>query len=221
MAWEPFRITATLRTPVTLNHPWLHLDGILSHLVYQHVLGRDYYNLPTKQVVHLRDDRYRNLLSRQHHIPHASISFFDPPDAAYRSLQYFKRFEAEGFPGRRKVQVGSGHYRNWMLRWVYLAAHTVTFYGCGNLPEIRELLGELTHLGNDNRVGWGKLAALTVERTDADYSLVKDGRAMRPIPTRLLRDWSDSVPLAWRPPYWAAENVEDCAPPGAEVTLAG
>jgi hypothetical protein len=42
---------------------------------------------------------------------------------------------------------------------------------------------------------------------------------MRPIPVRLLESYNDAVELAWKPPYWAADSIELCAPPGAEVKL--
>lgn len=29
---RPFRVEVRLAAPVSLNHPWLHLDGILAHL---------------------------------------------------------------------------------------------------------------------------------------------------------------------------------------------
>ena len=30
-------------------------------------------------------------------------------------------------------------------------------------------------------------------------------------------DYEDSALLAWRPPYWDAGNVEECAVPGSRV----
>lgn len=210
----PLRIVFELATPVCINHPWLHLDGLLAHQALLQQLGRDYYLLETKQVVPLT---YETGLARFGDIYCASISIFEPDDMF--SLQYFKRFEARGFPAKSKISIARGHYRAWMLRSVYVPAQRITYYACGDPERIEELLSPLTHVGNDNRVGWGKLRRVWLERVDHDHSLVREGVAMRPIPTRLLWRWSDQVPLAVRPPYWAAENVELCAPPGAEVEL--
>ncbi len=221
-AWEPFALTARLATPLSLNHPWLHLDGLLAHLIYQRALGREYYNLPTKQVQHLPREQmgpYWRTLARRGPVPLASVSW-TAPEAPYQSLQYFKRLEADRFPRLRKVQAGHGHFRAWMLRTVYLPVETVTFYGCGDVALVRALVAALDALGNDTRVGWGRLVAPpTVTPLAADRSLVHEGRAQRPIPVALLRASSDAVPLAWRPPYWAADAVALCAPPGAEVEL--
>lgn len=220
MAHEPFRVVAHLATPIALNHPWMHLDGLLAHCAGLRRLARDYYLLPTKRLVEMPDPWARGLLARAGGIPHASISWFDPPDVAYRSIQYYKRLETNGFPGRKQLRIGHGHFRAWMLRWVYLPVPRVVFYVCGDMERIRDLLSEVTHIGNDHRVGWGKIHRWEFERTPEDWSVVREGRAQRPIPVRLLRSWSDAVPLAWRPPYWARERVEPCAPPGAEVQLA-
>lgn len=215
---EPFVLRCRLATPVALNHPWLHLDGLVAHLLLFRTLGREAYALPTKRVVHhTPPPPYRHVLLKTGELVHASVSFFEPqPKRA--SLQYFKRFEAERFPKKGKIDRGRGHYRDWALRWVYVAAEWCVFYGVGDLAVLGDLLQDLTHLGNDTRVGWGRVQAWQLEPIPEDRSLVWQGRAMRPIPVRFLRTWSDAVPLAWRPPYWAAENVELCAPPGAEVT---
>lgn len=218
----PFRVVVRLAAPVALNHPWLHLDGLVSHLVYQRMLGREYYNLPTKQVVHLSEmqkGKYAHIFPLIGGIAHASASIFQPDRMA--SLQYFKRFHDQGWPKRNKVDIGSGHYRNWMMRWVYVPAETATFYGYGRIDHIRDLMQDLTHLGNDTRVGWGKIVSIEAEETPEDWSVVYQGRAMRPIPVRLLSSHSDAAMMACRPPYWAAASVELCAPPGAEAELAG
>lgn len=220
-AWAPFRLAFRLATPLALNHPWLHLDGLLAHCIYQRVLGRDYYNLPTKQVQHLARERmgpYWRTLARSGPLVHASVSFYTP-EAPWQSLRYFKRFEAQGYPRRHKVPLGRGHYRVWMLRTTYLPVEWVTFYGCGDLALVEDLVQDLTHLGNDHRVGWGEVAAIELEPLATDRSLVWEGRAQRPLPVALLAAYDDVVPLAWRPPYWAADSVAPCAPPGARVEL--
>jgi len=216
---ESFRVTMTPATPVSINHPWLHFDGLINHLRYMRLLGRDYYNLPSKQVwtppTSMHDD-FEHVLCYRQEIPFASVSTFEPD--CQRSIQYYKRFEEDGAPGK-SVNIGSGRYRNWMLRTVYQPAHTVTFYGRGHIDLVRDLLSSLTHLGNDTRIGWGQLRGIDVQEIerDDDRSIVFGGVAQRPIPVRYLSDYSDAVRLAWRSPYWAAQNVELCAPPGTEV----
>jgi len=210
----------TLAMPVSINHPWLHFDGLINHLRYMRLLGRDYYTLPSKQVwTPPGHDKFKDVLCYRQDIPFASVSAFEPD--APKSIQYYKRYDDECAPAK-SVNVGSGRYRNWMLRTVYQPAHTVTFYGRGHIDLVLDLLSDLTHLGNDTRIGWGQIASIEVRgiERDQDRSIVWDGIAQRPIPVRYLSGYSDAVRLAWKSPYWAAQNVELCAPPGAEVAWA-
>lgn len=220
---EPLQITVWLRAPVSLNHPWIHFDGIVAHLIYRRVLGSRYYELPTKRVQHL-DDRakgpYVDLLRRQGELFHASVSQFGP-QPRYGTIQYFKRFEGRFAPGRlRRIERGHGPLRDWMLRTVYVSAQWCRFYCCARRGLLEDLLTDLWGLGNDTRIGWGRVHHIEVEPIPQCRCLVVDGIAMRPIPVRLLASYDDAVALAWRPPYWARESVELCAPPGARVELA-
>jgi CRISPR type IV-associated protein Csf3 len=149
---------------------------------------------------------------------HASISFFSEPNRIY-SVQYFKRFEERNCPAKRKINIAKGYYRHWMLRSVVIAADHCYFYGCGDIDRIAQLLRSLVALGDNTRIGWGTIHSWHIEPTSDDYSLIKDGKAQRPIPVRLLESYNDAVELAWKPPYWAADSIELCAPPGTEVKL--
>lgn len=215
-----FEVEIRLASPVSLNHPWLHLDGILIHMARNRVLGRDQFNQPTKVVQSLSTQDlgpYGRVLAYRG-VSHASVSFFGPVERL-SSIQFFKRFEPDGFPKRNKIAMGFGHYRSWMMRVVYVPAEWCRFYGRGDIDLVRDLLGDLTHLGNKSRMGWGAVAGVEVRETEENRSLVWEGRAMRPIPVRLCRSYSDAVPLACRAPYWSADNVEMCVPPGAECEM--
>ena len=217
---RPFRVEVRLASPVSLNHPWYHLDGILTHLARNRVLGRAQFSQPTKEVRSLSARElgpYANLLARTP-VPHGSISFFGPVEKL-SSLNFFKRFEERGFPARRKIAMGFGHYRAWMMRTVYCPVEWARFYGCGQVDLVRDLLGDLTHLGNKSRMGWGAIASISVEEQELDESVVADGYAMRPIPTRFCRRYAEALPMAWHPPYWDPAGVDLCVPPGSEVEL--
>jgi hypothetical protein len=217
---QDFEVLVRLASPISLNHPWLHLDSLLSHLAVQRVAGRGQYNRPTKAVEsYCSEDLgpYAHVLSRSW-IPQGSISYFGPVEKL-ASLQFFKRFEDRGFPARRKIAMGFGHYRAWMMRVVYAPVEWARFWGRGDMHMAADLLQDLTHLGNKCRAGWGQVASVEVTPSDEGRAVVWQGQAMRPIPIRYCRSWSDAVPLAWRTPYWSPGNVEMCVPPGAEVEL--
>ena len=148
------------------------------------------------------------------------MSLFTAVEMAPRDpiLGLNEQFNADTNPN--KVNLGSGHFRNYMLRSVLVPCERVEFYACGDMDRIGRLLRNLTHLGNDGRIGWGKILGLELIAEREDLSLVAGGIAMRPIPVSALREWSEAVHLAWHAPYWAPGSVALCAPPGAEVVLA-
>lgn len=211
------RITIYLRAPVCLNHPWIHFDGILAHLALRRRMGIEYYLLPTFRVEDI-SGILDGILDFRDGVPCASVSILEP-DGLLFSLSQFKRFERKHSDTlrKRRVDIGSGHFRDWRLTVVYSPARAIVFFARGDRDAIESLLGELIAIGNDYRVGWGEIHRLQVDEIGQDYSIVMNGRAMRPIPIDRLEFTSEVVPLAWRPPYWARENIAPCAPPGAEV----
>src|SRR5690606_14393042 len=126
---------------------------------------------------------YANLLVRTP-VPQGSISFFGPVERLC-SIQFFKRFEADGFPKRNKIAMGFGHYRSWMMRIAYVPAEWARFYGRGDMARVADLPQDLTHLGNKARMGYGAVASVEVRPMEESRALVWEGRAMRPIPVRM------------------------------------
>lgn len=71
-------------------------------------------------------------------------------------------------------------------------------YASGNRGEVRKVLRkQLRALGKKRAYGLGKIVDIEAAETQEDYSLVREGRAMRWLPNgrgpRLVRP---------RPPYW-------------------
>ncbi|MFA5636159.1 MAG: hypothetical protein WC977_09665 [Anaerovoracaceae bacterium] len=218
---QPFKVTVWVGTPVCLNWPWIHLDGLTAHLKYERSLGREFRYLPSKTVVS-QPNHDRPLFRKTNGVRHASVSVFVPDTERY-TVPMFKRFEPDSFPrrGPQKVNIGSGHYRNYMLRSVVVPCERVEFYANGDMDYCAELLSGLMWLGDDGRVGWGKVIGIDLEPMDDDLSLTAHGVAMRPIPVSACRSHGDDVArIAWRAPYWARESVDLCAVPGCEVVLA-
>lgn len=230
--WQPFRLTVRMATPVSLTHPWLHLDSIVRHLIDERTYGRD------ADLGGWDDERRGDRMAAMRRagtakfvqalarcriadewISCASVSEVVPADLGYETIRSFKRFEADRFPGRGKVTLSNGHYRTWLLQTVYVPAESVTFHGVGLLGHLTDLLGDLTHLGNDTRIGWGLVDHWSIEPSREDWSLARDGIATRPLPVRLLAEWDDEAWLTWHAPYWDRRRAERCAPPGARVRL--
>lgn len=225
ISWQPFvpcRLDISLSAPVALNHPWIAFDGLLGHLSLRRILGHEYYLLPAKYPIgRLLKGHTSGVLpiKRTNGLWHASVSWFSRSNIYVEHV--YKRFEDRHYCGHGKIYTGMGYFRSHMLHEPYITADKCTFWFCGDPNGVADLLSELIGLGNDTRIGWGAIRSWQITVQDDDESIVsKDGIAMRPIPTKMLKSYDDSAALAWRPPYWAPESVEMCAPPGAKVELA-
>ena len=47
----------------------------------------------------------------------------------------------------------------------------MTYYGCGDIDEVRGLLEKLEYMGEEREKGYGKIKNITIEETDKDLSL--------------------------------------------------
>lgn len=218
MTYEPLKITFHMETPICLTYPWIHFDALLTHLKNREVMGNDYRALPSKRLIEEIGERPIPV-KRTAGIYHASVSFFDSKDAFTTTI--YKRFcekylDLEKMK-RRKIQRGSGHFRDFMMNLVYIPATEVYFYCCGDADEIESLLDGLPGLGKKTAIGFGFVKDFEIRRIREDRSIIGGKTAMRPIPISALGYASDTVIMAYRPPYWAKEYTAPCAPPGAEV----
>ncbi|OYT64160.1 hypothetical protein B6U67_00730 [Methanosarcinales archaeon ex4484_138] len=221
-SFSPLKIVCELITPIALAHPYIHLDGLIMHLLLRDILKDDYYNLPSKSPIDF-GQYLRPPLKKSGKVYHASVSFFDIQDVYVTTI--YKRFCTEYLDHltahKKKIRRGTGHFKDFMIRLPYIPAKTVTFYANGNIGEIERLLAALEALGKKTAYGFGLIRSIEVEEMKEDWSVVKNGKAMRPIPMSMLDYAEKQVALAYKPPYWDKRNVAICVPPGAEVRLHG
>jgi hypothetical protein len=129
---------------------------------------------------------------------HASALF--PDGAATSSMQQWrKRFRQS----RVEMTTGSpnltnGVYRDWNMPLPLLLAPRMIGYAFGEAGRIRrELRRSIRHLGKKRAYGRGAVVGVDVEECAEDWSMIKDGKTTRWLPsesgTRLVRP---------RPPYW-------------------
>jgi len=215
-----------MTTPICLAHPWLHLDGILSHLIFREKMGLNYYTLPSKQPLSRRDlmnmgvqPRQFMPLARLGPIYHASVSFLEPKQLY--TVTIYKRFhERHAETLRRKyIQRSRGRFRDWAIKLPIIPAEKVVFYAYGDLHETLRLLNHLPGLGKKVNIGFGAFKSIEIEELKEDHSVVWRGKAMRPIPVKMCAYASETMLLAYRPPYWDRRNIAECAVPGSRVEL--
>lgn len=217
--YENFKLIFYLEAPICLTHPWICLDAILAHLVFKKVLGELYWVLPSKIPVGAQGNLRILGLDYWKDIPCASASIFNISEM--KSETIYKRFEDRYLPKtqKKKIYRGSGYYKDYAMKMIYLLSDKVSFYGKGDIKQVSELIEDLQGLGNDTRIGWGSIRNFEIEKTKEDYSIIKDDICMRPIPIEFIEEASDTEYVAWRSPYWAKDSIELCAIPGAKIKL--
>ncbi len=211
-----------MQTPILLGHPWLAFDGIIAHLINRELRGQDYYVLPSKEPVSQTFLYHGSVmpLAQTRDVFHASVAWLDQNEAHVTTL--YKRF-AENYcynlkTTKKEIDISRGHFKAYAMHFPYISARTATFYARGNIQETLRLLSYLPGLGKKVAYGYGAIKSVSVEETQADYSLIKDGVAMRPLPCYLGFDSDEKMVLNYKSPYWNKNEAKPCVPPGAKVS---
>lgn len=134
-----------------------------------------------------------------------------PEGATAETITHWrKRFRV----GRIELTRGSpnltnGVYRDWNMPFPLLLTHCMVGYAVGDRRDLLKLLRRVTALGKKRAHGHGRITGVEIERVDDDWSLTRDGRAMRWLPdpdgVRLVRP---------RPPYWSPNGRVACCEVG-------
>lgn len=214
-----------MSTPICLSYPFIFFDGVIAHLLWRYSEPEEYRVLPSKRVVkkvgELKLPLKRYYFAKDEFIYHASVSIFDTNDAYVTTIykKFCERYLDLNKVRRKKIDRTRGHFKDWQIKLVYIPARKVVFYANGDAEEIEKLLKGLPGLGKKTSIGFGAVKSYKVREIREDWSIVKDGIAMRSIPLEAVELYSEAVPMAWKAPYWAKENVAMCVPPFAICRL--
>lgn len=215
----PLKITVGLKTPIALGYPWIHFDSLLAHLLVKIELGEDYYRLPAKiPRFFLGDPRLKKRVAlplktyKDFYI--ASVGIIDGEPIVFN---YYKKGDFP-FP-RGKIRRGSGFFKDFNLKTVYIPARRIVFYATGEKDEIMRALKHLVAIGKERNIGFGFVKEVVVEEMDEEYGLIKNGLCMRPIPVKYLSYYEDAAWVSYKPPYWAKETIDLCGVPFTKCEL--
>ena len=219
------KITFRLSTPICFTFPWFQFDGIIAHLQNRKHDPTAYRHLDTKKVDRTHKD-IPTVIKSRNGIAHASSSIIDEFPPSYATI-YSKFHDSQLFRMREqnklkmengfRIQLGSGHYRSYMIKLVIIPVKEASFYACCVPDLLKELIQGLPSIGKKSSIGYGSIRDYSIIEIDNDYSIVShNGKAQRPIPTRYLDEYDDVAWMAYRAPYWRNE-IDTCAPPGANV----
>ncbi|MCL2643430.1 MAG: hypothetical protein FWD52_07995 [Candidatus Bathyarchaeota archaeon] len=225
--FRPFKLTCKIRPPVVLAHPWVCLDGILTHVMSRRNRGEAFYT----QNPHIanREKHYYNgmcmPLKQFFDVYHSSIAFFNIPYDTLSYTKFYKRFYEQDShlvgTSQKSIQIGRGPFCAQQIEIPSLPATECYFYGFGDIEKVADLMHHVPGIGKKVAVGCGSIFKFSIEEIERDFSFIKDGVAMRPIPCKYHFDSAENMMIAYKPPYWdcaSGGNVGLCVKPGAKLT---
>lgn len=226
--FKNMKVTAHMRTPVAAIDPII-LDSIISAAKAKEILEEDYYT--GENIAGEIEDvkaMLGTILDRKQGVFCTSIGIGDSREYVG---SWTKRWNAHdddlvrfGGRKRKRVDIGSGFYKNYHMPLVLNSYKEIIFYARGDKEEIERLLNSYIHyIGKKGSQGYGQVNKWTVDETTEDWSLWKDNRPMRPIPADKSKDYIEKLMKEEKniemrqhptvPPYWREEK-ELCIMPG-------
>lgn len=211
--FESMKVVMEMRSPVVTTD-YIFLDGLISSAVFKDRISNYYDILQNRNdLIHIPLPLKQYGKSEPFYA--ASIGY---ADQIVEGIDHWrKRTEIES---KKKIQVGSGQYKMYDMPMPTQWSKSWVFYANGNIDEVRRLLTTyISAIGKKCSQGFGSVKSITVESSEHDWSIVKDGVPMRPIPISAQFDLDCDVEtyFAFRPPYWHRQNLTQCYMPLCRV----
>jgi hypothetical protein len=215
MTFEPMKVTFHMGSSVVTSD-YIFLDGLISSAVFKDKV-LEYWNVPENrdELIYIPLPLKRYGTNESFYA--ASIGF--APEMIEGVERWRKRTEIES---KKKIQVGSGQYKIYDMPMPTQYAESWVFYANGNIEEVQRLLTtHICSIGKKCSQGFGEVKAIEISASDHDWSIVKGGVPMRPIPAseagEFDLDCDVKMFFAFRPPYWHKLNMTECFMPLCRV----
>jgi hypothetical protein len=202
---EPLKITAALTSPY-ISTDFIFFDALISSAVWQNCMQSQAVDIPENKTDVFYIPLPIKQIGKTEPFYCASIGF--PDKAVGGTVRWRKHIEIES---KKKIRIGSGEFKRYNMPMPYTSTEHLLFYANANKKEIERLLTYIPSIGKKRTQGYGNVRSWKVESIEQDWSVVKDGVPMRPIPL------SESAPFnlnnviemlfAVRPPYWHRSNL--------------
>lgn len=141
-----------------------------------------------------------------------------PDGPQFESLHYFRKkypLDRIDLTDATSVNLQNGVYREYNVPYPLLHCPRLVAYASGNRKEVKRTLKKhLCGIGKFRAIGHGRIVDITCEETPEDWSLVKDGVAMRWLP-----DEKGLRKVRTQPPYWNNTNRVACCEVGDPYEL--
>jgi hypothetical protein len=212
--FESFKVVISMASPIAASEHIL-LDTLLSAAKAKEYFGDDYF---------LGKPNSNNLkkidipLDRKFDVFCGSIAFGDHKESigSWSKRWDSKNDELVNFNKKSKarVDIGGGYYKNYHQPIILKSYKDIIFYGNGDIEETERLLKTyIFFIGKKISQGYGEIRDIEVVKTDYDYSVLKEGKPTRPIPSREINLDCETMPHSTLPPYWRTDCVELCYMP--------
>lgn len=134
-----------------------------------------------------------------------------PGENYFESIQYwrkkFRQNRVELMNGSANLQ--QGIYREYNTPMRLIITDKMIAYCKGEKKKIQKALKKIRYLGKKTAYGKGKIIGLEVIEIQENYSIIKDGKAMRWLPDK------KGIKLCrCRPPYWNRIDRVNCCEVG-------
>lgn len=226
--YTPLKVVFEVDSPIYLTSPFLHLDSLLGYLCMRDALGELFYCTPSEIVLPI--DNLELPVETTDDVNHTSVGIFDSAKLYKQTI--YKRFTDKQIhtvnPKKyKKLRVGSGYFKGFMINLPAILCNTITFYCKGDKEELERLLPNLSHLGKKPAVGGGHIKSCSICEVDDDYSFIKDDEIMRPIPVDFAENNLD-ISLkggmviqrrTYKPSYWDKSSACMCYTPNSQISI--
>lgn len=225
--FKNFTAIAYMRTPIAAVDPII-LDSIITAAKTKEILQDEFYAganvYGTKAEI---DEMLGKILDKKSGVYCTSIGLGESREFVGNWVKRWddKNDDIVDFKkGKVRVDVATGHLKNYHMPIVLKSYDAVVFYVRGDMEEIKRLLeSHIYYLGKKGSQGYGQINKWELIEMDEDYSVWKGNEPMRPIPISECEEYIEEkmrgneyldtrlYPLI--PPYWRNDNVETCVMP--------
>lgn len=219
---ERMRITAHMRTGI-ISDNCLPIDGILHSAMMYQTFGAEEFTVAGESPLfggnHGSIPLDRGSIAGTWFYK-ASFAQWESPYIDDRSF-WVKRFDHDhsdlvNFGKKRpSIITAEGAYKGYNVPVFLRHTLAVRWYAVGNIDRVRQLCACVTHIGKKSTQGWGRVNRWEVEPWAQDWSVYRNGEAMRSVPS------AEGVLYGVRPPYWMAKNQTSCRLPASDSTEQG
>jgi len=221
----PLQITAYLSSPIAVYDDWTpQLEGILIYQLLSN-LGLAHPNPSIEQVKENQTiiDRYLPIKKDPEH----TFYYCSNPVYTYHSEEQ-SRFRKRWSPdqeacinwGKRKpkFETSQGAEKAYDLPLFLRLTPRIDWFAIGTRYQVEPLLNDVSGLGKKRSQGFGQVSKWVVKEVKDDWSLVREGELMKPVPNVVFKELGitqlyNLLQWGWKPPIWLPENKNLCFMP--------